>query len=250
MDYQAHYDRLIERGKNRLLEGYGEWHHILPRCMGGGDEPENLVHLTAEEHYVAHQLLVKMHPGNKSLVYAVIMMGGTRSNNKIYGWVRKAFAESQKGKVTSEKTKAKMSAAHMGKPKHNAESRKKIAAARTGVPWTDAQRDARPAPIKYTVDGKTWDSIKECAEHYGVSVQVIYGWRAKGYTKSQPKRDFSVTYKGIIYPSVPAAAKAHGISRQAMTKRLERLKSGKKPGARPWNVGTSVQVKKASKSAK
>ena len=82
MDYHAHYDKLIERAQGRLLECYTERHHIIPRCMDGSDDSENLVDLTAEEHYVAHQLLVKMHPDNHSLIYAANMMGGTRKNNK------------------------------------------------------------------------------------------------------------------------------------------------------------------------
>ena len=59
MNYEAHYNKLIARGQNRELEDYKEKHHIVPRCMGGSNKKENLVYLTAEEHYVAHQLLVK-----------------------------------------------------------------------------------------------------------------------------------------------------------------------------------------------
>lgn len=89
MDYELHYNTLIERGQARLLEGYVEVHHILPRCMGGGDESENLVRLTPEEHYVAHQLLVKMHPNNVKLLYAAVMMGNMRHTNKTYGWLKR-----------------------------------------------------------------------------------------------------------------------------------------------------------------
>lgn len=40
-------------------------------------------------------------------------------------------------------------------------------------------------------------------------------------TKPQPKRQ-PVTYRGVEYPSIQAAAEAHGITRQAMSKRLKR----------------------------
>jgi hypothetical protein len=101
MDYAKHYRRLIERArKRRLWDCYYETHHIRPRCMGGGDEPENLVRLTPEEHYVAHQLLVKMHPANGKLLYAVKAMTmespthlGNRSNNKLYGWIQRRFSQ-------------------------------------------------------------------------------------------------------------------------------------------------------------
>ncbi len=93
MDYELHYSTLIERGQARLLEGYSENHHIIPRCIGGSDDPENLVRLTPEEHYVAHQLLVKMNPGNEKLVYAAVMMGNTRHTNKTYGWLKRKVSK-------------------------------------------------------------------------------------------------------------------------------------------------------------
>lgn len=86
---------LIERARNRLLDGYVERHHIIPRCMGGSDERENLVQLTPEEHYVAHQLLVKLHPTVIGLTFAAIAMSGdARSRkNKAYGWIRRTHAK-------------------------------------------------------------------------------------------------------------------------------------------------------------
>lgn len=93
MDYKKIYDSLITRGKNRVLESYKERHHIVPRCMGGSDDKENLVDLTAEEHYVAHQLLVKIYPKNHSLARAAQMMIPNRKTNKLYGWLRKRFSE-------------------------------------------------------------------------------------------------------------------------------------------------------------
>lgn len=66
-----HYDRLIERARIRKLEGYVEKHHILPKCIGGSNDKTNIVSLTPEEHYVAHQLLVKIYPGVQGLIYLV-----------------------------------------------------------------------------------------------------------------------------------------------------------------------------------
>lgn len=98
MNYIKIYDNLINIGKNRIFpkDTYYEKHHILPKCMGGGDEPENLVKLTAEEHYLAHQLLVKIYPQVSGLVYAALIMSthpnGKRNNNKLYGWLRRKQA--------------------------------------------------------------------------------------------------------------------------------------------------------------
>lgn len=91
MDYAKHYERLINRARQRVLDGFVEIHHVLPICMGGLDEDNNRVQLTPEEHYVAHQLLHRMYPKVRGLLYALVRMtgdhGGPRSN-KLYGWIR------------------------------------------------------------------------------------------------------------------------------------------------------------------
>lgn len=92
MNYKNIYEKLIDRSKSRLLEGYVEKHHILPRCMGGTNDPHNLVALTPEEHYIAHLLLVKIYPHKRGLWYAVKLMSG-QGNNKSYGWVRRRLSE-------------------------------------------------------------------------------------------------------------------------------------------------------------
>jgi len=103
MDYQRHYDLLIDKAKNRQLNGYLEKHHIVPRCLGGTDDKDNLVALTPEEHYVAHQLLVKMYPENDSLVYAANKMTVTSKyaprNNKRYGWLKRKYQSVCKKRV-------------------------------------------------------------------------------------------------------------------------------------------------------
>ena len=95
MNYKKHYKLLIEKAQNRKLNGYFEKHHIVPRCIGGTNEKSNLVELTPEEHYVAHQLLVKMYPNNDSLVYAANKMTVSSSlvkrKNKQYGWLKKKY---------------------------------------------------------------------------------------------------------------------------------------------------------------
>ncbi len=96
MDYSKIYQQLILRAQNRVLEGYNESHHIVPKCMGGTDEPLNLVDLTPEEHFLAHMLLVKIYPAHKSLIYAVQKMcipTAGRPKRKMYGWLKRRFSE-------------------------------------------------------------------------------------------------------------------------------------------------------------
>ncbi|NLH94276.1 MAG: HNH endonuclease [Candidatus Cloacimonetes bacterium] len=96
MNYSEHYSRLINHARNREVSGYSEKHHVLPRCMGGTDDRENLVRLTAREHFVAHQLLVKMYPGVGNLIFAVMAMcrdpHGKRVTNRLYSWLREAHS--------------------------------------------------------------------------------------------------------------------------------------------------------------
>lgn len=98
MNYPAIYARLVKRAKLRMLvKGAGvERHHIVPRCMGGSDEPENLVYLTAEEHFICHQLLIKIHPSKTGLIYAIIRMmgkdGKAIKTGKTYAWIRQLVA--------------------------------------------------------------------------------------------------------------------------------------------------------------
>lgn len=103
MNYKKHYDLLINRAKSRQLTEYFERHHIVPRCIGGSDNKANIVELTPEEHYVAHQLLVKIYPDNDSLVYAAHRMTTSsktvKRNNKTYGWLKRKYQSVCKKRV-------------------------------------------------------------------------------------------------------------------------------------------------------
>lgn len=153
MDYQKHYDRLIDRARDRVLTGYSERHHIVPKCIGGTEAKANLVHLTAEGHFVAHQLLVKLHPDNGKLLWALSAMTNATKrhwgrSNKRYGWMRRRFAEmigeTHRGRTISPETRAKMSAAKIGKPRgpFSDEHKARLSAASKGREKSDAHRTA------------------------------------------------------------------------------------------------------------
>lgn len=132
MQYGKIYESLMSRafGRKKLKREvagyvYYEKHHILPRCLGGVDTKDNLVLLTAEEHWLAHLLLVKMHPDNQKLIFAcqaMSMAGGnnSRTTNKLFGWIRRAYCDAtsrrQKGQVVPQDRRDKISAALKGQP--------------------------------------------------------------------------------------------------------------------------------------
>jgi len=62
MDYSKIYEQLIQNAIDFPKdEKYKELHHIVPRCMGGSDDKNNLVRLTARQHFLAHWLLYKIY---------------------------------------------------------------------------------------------------------------------------------------------------------------------------------------------
>ena len=85
MNYQVHYERLIEKARSRTKpQEYCERHHILPRWQGGGDTTTNLVWLTGREHFVAHCLLAKWQGGKQWLAVHRMAKGLYRQKSKMY----------------------------------------------------------------------------------------------------------------------------------------------------------------------
>lgn len=61
--YTGWYTQIITNAKARITSGYTETHHTIPKSLGGTNDSENLVTLTAREHFVCHLLLTKMVSG-------------------------------------------------------------------------------------------------------------------------------------------------------------------------------------------
>lgn len=150
MNYQKIYNDLISRAQAReSLTEYKETHHIIPRCMGGSDDKENLVELTGREHFIAHWLLCKIYdtPGLKKAFGLMCLTGKNRSykiSSQLYELGRRRLSEAAIGREVSIETREKISRAlkgrkftkehlaRMRKPKTE-EAKKNIAAAKVGV---------------------------------------------------------------------------------------------------------------------
>jgi hypothetical protein len=94
MNYQLAYDKLIERSLVRLTftDQPGEFHHVVPRSMGGGSHSGNLAYLTVKEHLLAHLLLFRM--GHRNQIFSVWAMlndhrNPARKELRVRRWVRK-----------------------------------------------------------------------------------------------------------------------------------------------------------------
>jgi len=85
--YQKWYNQLIDRARDRVINGYFEVHHIVPKSLGGANDESNLVKLTAREHVVAHMLLPRFVENNDKLWYALWCMvntNGIKVNGRLY----------------------------------------------------------------------------------------------------------------------------------------------------------------------
>jgi hypothetical protein len=140
MDYQWHYEKLIETRKNRIFEkdDVYEIHHIIPKSLGGEDIEENKIKLTPREHFLAHWLLWRIHR-NREMSFAFFSMCQYRKGN------RKQFKISARGyeearisrKLTgiSDETREKMSLAKRGKRKSDEVKMKMSLAKKGSSPW-------------------------------------------------------------------------------------------------------------------
>ena len=111
MDYARVYDQLIACARGRKRHGYMERHHVLPKCIGGDDSKDNLVFLTAKEHFIAHKLLARMHQNVYGLWQALVAMGRLSGyKSRIFASERERAAELRRNFRYSPESKAKMSA--------------------------------------------------------------------------------------------------------------------------------------------
>lgn len=123
MLYQKIYDDLITYARANPADGYTELHHIIPRILGGSDDQENLIRLSARRHFIAHLLLAKIH-GGKLAQAAFLMSSMGRYTNRKYEWLRIIYCQ-QKSQDLRGNTFGR---GNKGKPK-SPDHRKKIGTA-------------------------------------------------------------------------------------------------------------------------
>ena len=179
MTYEEFINNILEnRGRFACGEEYHERHHIVPTCMGGTDNKDNLIDLFAREHYEAHRLLALENLYNSKLQYAWWMMCHCKNNGrqyevsaKEYEELRIAFSKNISGKNhpmygrhISEEHREKLRKAITGESnylygKHpSEETRKKMSeAAKNRPPISDETRKKRSEALsgeKHPMYGK------------------------------------------------------------------------------------------------
>ena len=185
--FQKIYNSLIKTRKSRglnktKLDYYTEKHHIIPKCMGGKDEDDNYVLLTAKEHILAHMLLYRIYPDIDGLCYAIHLMLHIERYSEIKLSLRMAekyrldFANVEKKRVISKEQKLKISNSNKGKilGSPSVETRKKISESKKGMPLGRKVK----AP-----NGIIYNTVKECAEAYNTTIGMIKHWATKRLEK-------------------------------------------------------------------
>ena len=170
MDYQTIYNDLMtdrlklkpQRIEEKRCGFYFEGHHIVPKCKGGtgnSNRPknnENIVLLTAREHFLSHWLLWRIYGDRQMALSFHKMMSITKKTNRIkssrgYQEAREAFRITNKGnqygkgvkKIISEEQKKNhskiMKGRYIGKDnpffnkKHSEETKQKIRDGRKNI---------------------------------------------------------------------------------------------------------------------
>lgn len=187
--YLNWYWSIISTAKQRIncQSDYFEVHHVVPRCLGGTDAKENLVKLTAREHFVCHRLLTKITKGKarRSMCFAMWAITKMRHNrlqpininshtfNIIRREYSKTLSEQKRGIPRSQETKDKISLSHIGKilsKQHkdaiskgglgrvvSEETRQKISVIHSGKTVSvEARKNIGAASIGRKEQSKTW----------------------------------------------------------------------------------------------
>lgn len=147
--YTKWYWNIISQAKSRILPAaeYKEKHHIIPRSLGGNNNIDNLVELTAREHFICHLLLPKMLQNKDEIwkmtyaLWQMTMVNGRpryRPSSKIYEIMRKQMSVNQRGIKKTKDHKRKIGLASRGRKPflgrtHSEASKQKIAAKKLGV---------------------------------------------------------------------------------------------------------------------
>jgi hypothetical protein len=174
-------------------------HHIIPRYLGGTDDPSNLVELTVEEHAEAHRKLYEQH-GNWQDKVAWQGLAGLIGHDEIM----REMWNSRKGEKNS----------YYGK-KHTPEIRKKISEACKGK-----QLETKKPTVSKALKErwKTQDHFNKGKEPWNkgkTGVQNTYGIE-HALVHSKPCR-----YNGNVYHGIGACAKANNTTKYKIEKLVE-----------------------------
>jgi hypothetical protein len=130
----------MKRKQIRDIMGYAERHHIIPKSVGGSNNLDNLVWLTADEHFESHLLLVEMleGPARRKMLSALTRMMNKQSHSQQREYELPAYSDEIR-QMCAEEHSVYMKRKHAGEGnpffgrKHTEESKKKISEGGKGI---------------------------------------------------------------------------------------------------------------------
>jgi hypothetical protein len=168
--YHNRYLKFIDALKNQSIDGYSEKHHIVPRSMGGGDEPSNIIVLTLRQHYVAHWMLWKVYGGKMAVAFDY-MNGIKKYGYRLTGRTIKLLSEDvskrRSERPVSDATKDKQRQAKLGR-KLSAEHIEKVRQASIGRTYSEeTKRKVSEAKKGISTRGTGWSQSEETRNKIG-----------------------------------------------------------------------------------
>lgn len=165
LTYDEFINNILEtRGRFACGDEYHERHHVVPRCLGGTDDEENLIDLFAREHFEAHRLLALENPDNNKLVYAWWMLahiGDRAVTPEEYEDAKINFASVHKGHPVSDELKRKLREFHTGL-KASEETRRKLSEMRMGhICSEETRQKIRESNMGHYVSEETKEKIRQ-----------------------------------------------------------------------------------------
>jgi hypothetical protein len=203
MNYQKIYENLVN---NAILQNrvkfkkhneeyvYYENHHIIPKCLGGEDNQNNLVLLTAREHFMCHKLLTFIYPDNVQIAQAFnIMVHGNKNKYNVssrdYEYARNLITHIPRTLEQRAKVSGKNNGMY-GK-KISEETRKKL---KGRIPWNKGKKNvySKETKEKMSISASKRRHSKETKNRMSQSVlgpnNPMYGRKHSEETKNKMRR--------------------------------------------------------------
>lgn len=226
--YYTWYYNIINNRCLSFFPGYTEKHHIIPKSLGGTDDPDNLVNLTAREHFICHCLLTKFTSGEEKakMVFAFRMFLASPKNNdqryinaRLYEYSKKehalAMSDLHRDKTVSAETRLRISESAKGRvspfkgKKHTKETKNLISKKARG------HTRNTPEIVDKIISSRSWYSHSEETKQ-----KISSSNKGKTFDHSnETKRKISETMKGREVPWLKGKqAHNNGVSHTKETK--------------------------------
>jgi len=171
--YTTWYNSIIANARFRQTpEIYTEKHHIVPKSLGGCNHPDNIVVLTAREHFVCHWLLTKMVPveDKQKMIYAWWAMANQKRPDQIrYKITGRKYQIVKEHAIKNHKSY-----------RHNKDARNKLSKARKGLKFSEEWKTAMSEGAKKRDPSTRTTPFKDkkTCPHCGRSVNIpnFYRW--------------------------------------------------------------------------